>query len=101
MHLMIDSLYIGREPDLTWILYDLIGKSTLVQVIDGCYQATSCYLNKCWSGSMMPFGVSRGAMNKRIEAETNWLPFYDIHFLVWKLLYFDSEFTEICFQDSI
>ena len=41
----------------------------------------------------------------RIEAERKWLPFgrwhFKISFLDWKLLYFYSNSTEVCFQGSV
>ena len=39
---------------------DLTGdKSTLVQVMAWCHQATSHYLNQCWPRSLSPYGVTR------------------------------------------
>ena len=34
-------------------------KSTLVQVVAWCRQATSHYLGQCWSRSMLPYGITR------------------------------------------
>ena len=34
-------------------------KSTLVQVMAWCHQATSHYLNQCWPRSPTPYGVTR------------------------------------------
>ena len=34
-------------------------KSTLVQVLAWCRQATSHYLNQCWPRSPMPYGITR------------------------------------------
>ena len=34
-------------------------KSTLVQVMAWCHQATSHYLSQCWPSSMSPYGVTR------------------------------------------
>ena len=33
-------------------------KSTLIQVMAWCRQATSHYLNQCWPRSMLPYGVT-------------------------------------------
>ena len=45
---------------LRWIPQDLPGdKSTLVQVMAWCGQATSHYLNQCWPRSPAPYGVTR------------------------------------------
>ena len=39
---------------------DLInGKSTLVQVMAWCHQATDHYLSQCWSRSLSTYGVTR------------------------------------------
>ena len=38
---------------------DHTDKSTLVQVMNWCCQATSHYLNQCWPSSMSPYGVTR------------------------------------------
>ena len=40
-----------------WDLMD--DKSTLVQVMAWCHQATSLYLSQCWPRLMSPYGVSR------------------------------------------
>ena len=42
---------------LPWILPD--DKSTLVQVVAWCPQATSHYLSQCWLRSLSPHGVTR------------------------------------------
>ena len=43
-----------------WMPWDLTdGKSTLVQVMAWCRQATSHYLSQCWLSSMSPYGVTR------------------------------------------
>ena len=43
-----------------WMPWDLTDdKSTLVQVMAWCRQATSHYLSQCWPSSMSPYGVTR------------------------------------------
>ena len=43
-----------------WLLLDSPGdKSTLVQVMAWCRQATSHYLSQCWLRSMLPYGITR------------------------------------------
>ena len=43
-----------------WMPMDLTdGKSTLVQVMVWCSQATSHYLNQCWPRSLPPYGITR------------------------------------------
>ena len=51
---------ISYEIALRWMPLDLIDdKSTLVQVMTWCRQATSHYLSQCWPRSMSPNGVTR------------------------------------------
>ena len=48
------------EIALRWMPLDLTDdKSTLVQVMAWCRQATSHYLGQCWPRSMSPNGVTR------------------------------------------
>ena len=45
---------------LRWMPLDLTGdKSTLVQVMAWCRQATSHYMSQCWPRSISPNGVTR------------------------------------------
>ena len=51
---------ISYEIALRWMPQDLTDdKSTLVQVMAWCSQATSHYLSQCWPRSMSPNGVTR------------------------------------------
>ena len=51
---------ISYEIDLRWMPLDLTDdKSTLVQVMAWCRQATSHYLSQCCPRSMLPNGVTR------------------------------------------
>ena len=51
---------ISHEIALRWMPLDLTDdKSTLVQVMAWCHQATSHYLSQCWLRSMSPNGVTR------------------------------------------
>ena len=51
---------ISYEIALRWMPLDLtVDKSTLVQVMAWCHQATSHYLGQCWPRSMSPNGVTR------------------------------------------
>ena len=50
----------SEENALRWMPWDLTdGKSTLVQAMAWCSQATSHYLSQCWPSSMSPYGVTR------------------------------------------
>ena len=54
------GLGISHEISLRWMPLDLTGdKSTLVQVMAWCRQATSHYLSQCWPRSLSPYGVTR------------------------------------------
>ena len=51
---------ISSEIALRWTSQNLNDdKSTLVQVMAWCHQATSHYLNQCWLRSLPPYGVTR------------------------------------------
>ena len=51
---------ISYEIALRWMPLDFTDdKSTLVQVMAWCCQATSHYLSQCWPRSMSPNGVTR------------------------------------------
>ena len=55
-----DGWCISCKIALRWMPLDLTGdKSTLVQVMAWCRQATSHYLNQCWPRSLSPYGVTR------------------------------------------
>ena len=57
---VIDGWGISCELALRWMSLDLTDdKSTLVQVMAWCHQATSHYLNQCWPRSLLPYGVTR------------------------------------------
>ena len=50
---------ISHEIALRWMPQDLTyDKSTLVQVMAWCRQATSHYLSQCWPRSLSPYGVT-------------------------------------------
>ena len=57
---VIDGWGICCELALRWMSLDLTDdKSTLVQVMAWCRQATSHYLSQCWRRSLSPYGVTR------------------------------------------
>ena len=54
------SLGASCEIALRWLPQNLSNvKSTLVQVMAWCHQATGHYLNQCWPRSLMSYGVTR------------------------------------------
>ena len=57
---MIDGWGISFELALRWMSLDLTDdKSTLVQVMAWCRQATSHYLSQCWPRSLTLYDVTR------------------------------------------
>ena len=60
---------------------DLTDKSTLVQVMAWCHQATSHYLNQCWSSSMSPYCATR---LPRLKAGVWVIKALSIHFSAMK-----------------
>ena len=56
----IEFLHIPCENALIWIPRDIIdAKSTFVQIMAWCRQATSHYLRQCWPRSTPPYGIIR------------------------------------------
>ena len=57
---MTDGCDISSDIALRWTSLNLSDdKSTLVQVMAWCRQATSHYLDQCWPRSPTPYGVTR------------------------------------------
>ena len=58
--LVIDDWCISGEIAIRWIKLDLTDdKSTMVQVMAWCRQATIHYLSQCWLSSLSLYGVIR------------------------------------------
>ena len=58
--LLLVGILKSYDNVLRWMPQDLTDdKSTLVQVMAWCHQATSHYLNQCWPRSPTPYGVTR------------------------------------------
>ena len=59
---------ISSETALKWMPLDLTDdKSTLVQVMAMCHQATRHYLNQCWPRFVLPYGITRAQWVKDLE----------------------------------
>ena len=59
---------ISCELVFRWMSLDLADdKSTLVQVMAWCRQATSHYLSQCWPRSLSPYGVTRPEWVKAVH----------------------------------
>ena len=67
--LLIGFFISFNDNALRWMPWDLTDdKSTLVQVMAWCRQATSHYLSQCWHRSVSPYGVTRPEwVNKPLE----------------------------------
>ena len=71
--MIIDGGGISYEIALRWLPLNFNDdKSTLVQVMAWCRQATSHHLNQCWPRSLPPYGVTRQhwvktCINKRLS----------------------------------
>ena len=58
--LVVKGWGISCETVLIWVSLDhTYEKSTLVQVMAWCRQATSHYLSQCWPRSLSPYGITR------------------------------------------
>ena len=58
--LLFGIFTLSNDNALRWMPWNLTDdKSTLVQVMAWCRQATSHYLSQCWPSSMSPYGVTR------------------------------------------
>ena len=58
--LLIGIFTLSKDNALRWMPRKLTDdKSTLVQVMAWCCQATNHYLSQCWPSSMSPYGVTR------------------------------------------
>ena len=65
---VVDGWGISCETAVRWMsLFHSDDKSTLVQVMAWCPQATSHYLSQCWPRSMSPYGVTRPQWVKRSQ----------------------------------
>ena len=69
---VIDGWGISCELALRWMSLDLTDdKSTLVQVMAWCRQATSYYLSQCWPRLLSPYGVTRPQCVKTMRQTFN------------------------------
>ena len=73
---------ISCEIALRWMPQDFTDdKSTLVQVMAWCRQASSHYLSQCWPRSMLPNGVTRPQWVNRVITAPDCI-LYNIHLLI-------------------
>ena len=78
---MVDSWGIDCEIAVRWMYLNFTDeKSTLVQVMTWCRQATSHYLSQCWPSSLWPYGVTRPHFaNRNVAAVPN------IELTIWNI----------------
>ena len=89
--LLIGFFRSSNDNPPRWMPWDLTDdKSTLVQVMAWCHQATSHYLSQCWPSSMSPYGITRPQWVK-----WNNLFWRSIHY-VNSLLTLEKIFLDIC-----
>ena len=70
--LLIGIFRSSYDNALRWISWDLSDdKSTLVQVMAWCRQATSHYLSQCWPRSVSPYGVTRAQWVNLVNVRQN------------------------------
>ena len=70
--LLIGIFRSSHDNALRWMPQDLTDdKSTLVQVMAWCRQATSYYLSQCWLRSLSPYGVVRPQWVKTNRRDIN------------------------------
>ena len=86
--LVIDDCVISFEIALRWMSVDLTdNKSTLVQVMAWCHQATSHYLIQCWPRSVSPFGSTRPNVLKLLNLLSAMLkPFWSSRWVYYQIL---------------
>ena len=70
--LLIGIFRSSHDNALSWMPQDHTDdKSTLVQVMAWCRQATSHYLSQCWLNSLLPHGVTRPQWVKTVTYTTH------------------------------
>ena len=91
---LLIGIFKSCDNILRWMPQDLTDdKSTLVQVMAWCRQATSHYLSQCWPRSPMPYGVNGPNQLRHYERFT--------HCSVSLFYWFHSEyFYDILLQES-
>ena len=88
---------ISCEIALRWMPLTLTDdKSTLVQVMAWCHQATSHCLSQCWPRSLSPYGVTRPQWVKGTESK---LSSSDTYFIL--LLYITFCYHDIYYSKSL
>ena len=83
-----------------WMPQDLTDdKSTLIQVMAWCRQATSHYLSQCWLSSLSPYGIARSQWVKRCCYQA-WIFFQGNAFFFSNLLHCISTYRNLFFTSQ-
>ena len=91
--LLISISTSSYDNKLRWMSWDLSeGKSTLVQVMAWCRQATSHYLSQCWPRSVSPYGITRAQWVKMLCIMI-WFLFHSIGSVICYQYRADSRFA--------
>ena len=105
---VIDGWGISCELALRWMSLDLTDdKSTLVQVMAWCRQATSHYLSQCWPRSLSPYGVTRLQWvnwletAKTITHTTTWFIILIVEFIKMHVAKFREEILSGCWAAKV
>ena len=72
----------------TWVPLNLTDdRSTLVQIMVWCHQATTHYLSQCWPWSMSPYGVTKPQYVKLVIISHNAVCVWN-HCRLWIIAFF-------------
>ena len=98
--LPIGTFRASFDKVLRWMMQDLTDdKSTLVQVMAWCRQATSHYLSQCWPRSVSPYGVIRPQWVNSLAPErcvSNFTSvFFQMHFTNFYLEHFLWNWSQV------
>ena len=98
-----DGWGISCKIALRWMPLDLTDdKSTLVQVMVWCRQATSHYLCQCWPRYMSTYGVTRPQwVNVWLHiTTTNFLIYQCFEWMLWTLFQYKDHLSRYMYGDS-
>ena len=81
--LLIGIFRSSHDNALRWMTQDLADdKSSLVQVMAWCHQATSHYLSQCWLSSLSPYGIAGPQWVNGYDIESVRKEWYNSHYCV-------------------
>ena len=87
LDLVIDGWGTSCDIALRWMSLGLTDdKSTMVQLMAWCHQATSHYLSQCWSRSMSPYGHNEYKLQGNSPWQVMWCNQKNIIYLLQRYL---------------